>query len=65
MCSRMAIIQKRLGRYAIQIYDAFTWAEAVVADEDHGIVGHPAEDRSNIETVFAKLDMYFGVHNID
>ena len=58
-----------MGREHVATYDAFTWAPAipaVVANADHGIAAQPevpAEDKCQLETVFAKFDAHFGVHS--
>ncbi len=59
---------KLMGRSHIATYDTFTWlpaVPAVEADEDRGIEAQaaiPAQDRYNIDHVFAKFDEHFGVH---
>lgn len=60
---KVGVLLANMGRECVKIYDAFEWAPEIVADEPHGIVGKPAEDRYDLDTVFAKFDRHFGVHN--
>ena len=60
---KVGVLLANMGRECVKIYDAFEWAPAVEADEEHGIVGRPAEDKYDLDTVFRKFDGHFGVHN--
>jgi len=59
---------KHMGSDHVVTYDSFIWAPAVAAvpaDEANGIAEIPeipAEDKYNLQTVFAKFDSHFGVH---
>ena len=60
---KVGMLLANMGREAVKIYDSFTWAPAVEADEDNNIAGQPGEDRHDLDTVFRKFDRHFGVHN--
>lgn len=60
---KVGVLLANMGRECVKIYDAFEWAPEIVADEKHGIAGKAAEDRHGLDTVFAKFDGHFGVHN--
>ena len=60
---KVGVLLSNMGRDCVKIYDAFEWAPAVLADEDHGIEARDAEDKYDLATVFAKFDRHFGVHN--
>ena len=60
---KVGVLLANMGRDCVKTYDAFEWAPAVEADEEHGIVGRLAEDKYDLDTVFRKSDRHFGVHN--
>jgi transposase InsO family protein len=57
-----------MGMECIRIYDTFEWAPAVpavAADLENNIAAQPArpaENKHNLDHVFAKFDQYWGVH---
>ena len=59
---------KHMGTDHVHTYDSFIWAAripAIPADDANGIAAVaevPAEDKYDLQTVFAKFDSHFGVH---
>jgi transposase InsO family protein len=49
-----------LGEEAIKLYGTFKWNAAVAADNDHGIVAVPAEDKHDLDQVLKKFDGPYG-----
>ena len=45
------MLPANMGREAVKIYDSFTWAPEVEADEVNNIAGQPGEDRHDLDTV--------------
>ena len=60
---KVGVLLANMGKEAIKIYDSFTWAPEVEADEQAGIQAVPAEDKHDLNTVFRKFDRHYGVHN--
>ena len=60
---KVGVLLANMGQEAIKIYDSFTWAPEVEADEQAGIQAVPAEDKHDLNTVFRKFDRHYGVHN--
>lgn len=60
---KVGVLLSNMGRECVKIYDSFVWAPEVRADEDRGIEHREAEDKYNLNTVLAKFDHHFGVHN--
>ena len=59
---KVGVLLSSMGREAIKIYDSFEWAVAVQADVENGIAAVAAENKHNVEHVFAKFDRHFGMH---
>ena len=53
---------KHMGKEHILTFDTFTWAPAIVADATHGIEAVDAESCEELNCVFGKFDVHFGVH---
>ena len=58
---KVRMLIANMGREGVKMYDSFTWAPEVEANEVNNI--QPGEDRHDLDTVFRKFDSHFGVHN--
>ena len=61
---KVRVLLANMGQEAIKIYDSFTWAPEVEADEQAGIQAVPAEDKHDLNTVLyirPKFLFFFGL----